>query len=90
MLRKDPTSLETKTICYWEELLSNRTNQNYLPLFLQNKAQLINHNLSPVNFNIIPDPVGPIKTSLLMAQTQVVADKAKEYGMNKLTPFTGN
>jgi hypothetical protein len=29
-------------------------------------------------------------TSILMAQTQVVADKAKEYGMNKLTPFTGN
>jgi hypothetical protein len=25
-----------------------------------------------------------------MAQTQVVADKAKEYGMNKPTPFTGN
>jgi hypothetical protein len=25
-----------------------------------------------------------------MAQTQVVADKAKEYGMNKLTPFTGD
>jgi hypothetical protein len=23
-------------------------------------------------------------TSILMAQTQVVADKAKEYGMNKL------
>jgi hypothetical protein len=29
-------------------------------------------------------------TSILMVQTQVVADKAKEYGMNKLTPFTGN
>jgi hypothetical protein len=25
-----------------------------------------------------------------MVQTQVVADKAKEYGMNKLTPFTGD
>jgi hypothetical protein len=25
-----------------------------------------------------------------MAQTQVVADKAKEYGMNKPTPFTGD
>jgi hypothetical protein len=25
-----------------------------------------------------------------MAQTQIVADKAKEYRMNKLTPFTGN
>jgi hypothetical protein len=29
-------------------------------------------------------------TSILMAQTQVVADKAKEYGMNKLMPFTGD
>jgi hypothetical protein len=29
-------------------------------------------------------------TSILMAQTQVVADKAKEYGMNKPMPFTGN
>jgi hypothetical protein len=29
-------------------------------------------------------------TSILMTQTQVVADKAKEYGMNKLTPFTGD
>jgi hypothetical protein len=28
--------------------------------------------------------------SILMAQTQVVADKAKEYGINKLTPFTGD
>jgi hypothetical protein len=25
-----------------------------------------------------------------MVQTQVVADKAKEYGMNKPMPFTGN
>jgi hypothetical protein len=45
---------------------------------------------SLVTFNIKPDPVGPIMTSILMAQTQVVADKAKEYGMNKLTPFTGD
>jgi hypothetical protein len=29
-------------------------------------------------------------TSIPMAQTQVVASKAKEYGMNKPTPFTGN
>jgi hypothetical protein len=29
-------------------------------------------------------------TSIPMAQTQVVADKAKEYGMNKATPFTGD
>jgi hypothetical protein len=28
--------------------------------------------------------------SILMAQTQVVVDKAKEYGMNKPTPFTSN
>jgi hypothetical protein len=28
--------------------------------------------------------------SIPMAQTQVVADKAKEYGMNKPMPFTGN
>jgi hypothetical protein len=27
-------------------------------------------------------------TSIPMAQTQVAANKAKEYGMNKLTPFT--
>jgi hypothetical protein len=45
---------------------------------------------SPVTFDIKPNPVGPIMTSILMAQTQVVADKAKEYGMNKPTPFTGN
>jgi hypothetical protein len=45
---------------------------------------------SPVTFNIKPNPVGPIMTSILMAQTQVVADKAKEYGINKLAPFTGN
>jgi hypothetical protein len=44
---------------------------------------------SPVTFNIKPNPVGPIMTSIPMAQTQVVADKAKEYGMNKPTPFTG-
>jgi hypothetical protein len=29
-------------------------------------------------------------TNPLIVQTQVVADRAKEYGMNKLTPFTGN
>jgi hypothetical protein len=29
-------------------------------------------------------------TSIPMAQTQVVADKAKEYSMNKPTPFTSN
>jgi hypothetical protein len=45
---------------------------------------------SPVTFNIKPNPVGPIMMSIPMAQTQAVADKAKEYGMNKPTPFTGN
>jgi hypothetical protein len=45
---------------------------------------------SPVTFNIRPDSVGPITTSIPMAQTQVVADKAKKYGMNKLMPFTGD
>jgi hypothetical protein len=45
---------------------------------------------SPVTFNIKPNPIRPIMTSILMAQTQVVADKEKEYGMNKPTPFTGN
>jgi hypothetical protein len=44
----------------------------------------------PVTFDIKPNPVGPIMTSIPMAQTQVVADKAKEYGMNKPTPFTGD
>jgi hypothetical protein len=44
----------------------------------------------PVIFDIKPNPVGPIMMSILMAQTQVVADKAKEYGMNKPMPFTGN
>jgi hypothetical protein len=45
---------------------------------------------SPVTFDIKPDPVRPIMTSIPMAQTQVVANKAKEYGMNKLMPFTGD
>jgi hypothetical protein len=45
---------------------------------------------SPVTFDIKPNPVGPIMTSIPMAQTQVVADKAKEYGINKATPFTGD
>jgi hypothetical protein len=45
---------------------------------------------SLVIFNIKPDPVGPIMMSIPMAQTQVVANKAKEYGMNKPTPFTGD
>jgi hypothetical protein len=45
---------------------------------------------SPVTFDIKPNPVRHIMTSILMAQTQVVADKAKEYGINKPTPFTGD
>jgi hypothetical protein len=45
---------------------------------------------SPVTFDIKPDPVGPIMTNPLVMQTQVVADKAKEYGMNKPVPFTSN
>jgi hypothetical protein len=45
---------------------------------------------SPVTFDIKPNSVGPIMTSILMAQTQVVANKAKKYGMNKPTPFTGD
>jgi hypothetical protein len=45
---------------------------------------------SPITFDIKPNPVGPIMTSIPMAQTQVVADKAKEYSMNKPTPFTGD
>jgi hypothetical protein len=45
---------------------------------------------SPVTFDIKPNPIGPIMMSILMAQTQVVANKAKKYKMNKLTPFTGD
>jgi hypothetical protein len=45
---------------------------------------------SPVTFDIKPNPFRPIMMSIPMAQTQVVADKAKEYGMNKPTPFTGD
>jgi hypothetical protein len=45
---------------------------------------------APVTFDIKPDPVEAIMTSIPMAQTQVVADKTKEYRMNKPTPFTGD
>jgi hypothetical protein len=45
---------------------------------------------SPVTFDIKPDPVGPIMTNPPVIQTQVVANKAKEYKMNKPTPFTGS
>jgi hypothetical protein len=45
---------------------------------------------SSVTFDIKPNPIGPIMTSIQMAQTQVVADKANKYGMNKPMPFTGD
>jgi hypothetical protein len=97
-LRKNSTNLEAKRICYSEEHLLNKMNQNSLPLFMQNKTQKTKHSPTPtshlyqypVTFNIKPDPVGPIMTNPPVLQTQVVADKAKEYGMNKPTPFTGN
>jgi hypothetical protein len=44
----------------------------------------------PVTFDIKPDSIGPIMTNPLVIQTQVVANKAKEYGMNRPTPFTGD
>jgi hypothetical protein len=44
----------------------------------------------PVTSDIKPDPIGPIMTNPPIIQTQVVADKAKEYGMNKPTAFTGD
>jgi hypothetical protein len=64
---------------------------------MQNKTQLNKHNLtpiksfvfgdyqSPVTSDIIPDPVKPIMMNPLIAQTQVVADKAKEYGIVRAT-----
>jgi hypothetical protein len=45
---------------------------------------------SPVTFDIKPDPIGPIMMNIPMAQIQVVANKAKEYKINKPTPFTGD
>jgi hypothetical protein len=45
---------------------------------------------SPVTFDIKPDPVGPIMTNPPVIQTQVVANEAKEYRMNKSTPFTSD
>jgi hypothetical protein len=41
----------------------------------------------PVTFDIEPERVGPIMMNPLVIQTQVVA---KEYGMNKPMPFTGD
>jgi hypothetical protein len=100
-LRKDPTNLKARRTCYLEEHPLNKTNQNFLPLYAeQNPAEqaqphsfqlfVFKDYQSPVTVDIKPNPVGPIMTSILMAQTQVVADKAKEYGMNKPMPFTGN
>jgi hypothetical protein len=42
---------------------------------------------SLVTFDIKPDPVGPIMTSIPMVKTQVVADKAKESLRNKRDRF---
>jgi hypothetical protein len=85
-------------------LKSKQTNPNSPPLFMQketplNKLLPRSHPIqtfrfpeyqSPVTFNIdpIPDPVKPVMALSLVTQTQV--EKPKEYGMNKLTPFTGN
>jgi hypothetical protein len=101
-LRKDPTNLEVKRICYSEEHQSNKTNQNFSASFYteQNPADqaqphpyhsfVFGDYQSPVTFDIKPDPIGPIMTNPPVIQTQVVANKAKEYGMNKPTPFTGD
>jgi hypothetical protein len=45
---------------------------------------------SPVTFDIKSDPIKPIMMNPSVIQTQVVANKAKEYGMNKPMPFTGD
>jgi hypothetical protein len=102
-LRKDPTNLEIKRIYYSEEHLHIEQDKPELSASFYtewnpaDQAQPHPYQSSvfrdyqfPVNFNIVPDPVGPIMTSIPMAQTQVVADKAKGYGMNKPTPFAGN
>jgi hypothetical protein len=100
-LKKDPTNLKAKRIHYSEEHPLNKTNQSFLPLYTeQNPAEqaqphpyqsfVFKDYQSPVTFDIKPNPIRPIMMSIPMAQTQVVADKAKEYRMNKLTPFTGD
>jgi hypothetical protein len=45
---------------------------------------------SPVTFDVapIPIPAVPVMATSVAALTQV--EKPKEYGMNKLTPFTGD
>jgi hypothetical protein len=42
-------SLEVKRICYSEEPLLNKTNQNCLPLSMQNEIWLNKHNPTPIN-----------------------------------------
>jgi hypothetical protein len=69
---------------YTEQNLADQVQPHPYQLFVFRDYQ------SPVNFDIVPDPVGPIMTNPPVIQTQVVADKAKEYRMNKPMPFTGN
>jgi hypothetical protein len=99
-LRKDPTNLKARRTCYLEEHPSNKTKLSASFYAEQNPAEqaqphpyqlfVFKDYQSPVTFDIKPNPIGPIMTSILMVQTQVVAKKAKKYGMNKPTPFTGN
>jgi hypothetical protein len=48
-LRKDPTNLKAKRICYSEEHPLNKTNQSFLPLFMQNKTPQNRHNPILIN-----------------------------------------
>jgi hypothetical protein len=99
MLRKDPTNLEAKRFrgtlikqdkselsasFYAEQDPADQAQPHPYQSFVFKDYQ------SPVTFDIKPDPVGPIMMNPLVIKTQVVADKAKEYGINKLTPFTGD
>jgi hypothetical protein len=43
-------SLEAKRIHYSEEHQSNKMNQNFLPLFMQNKTLQTRHNLTFTNY----------------------------------------
>jgi hypothetical protein len=42
-------NLEAKRICYSEEPLLSRMNQNSLPLSTKNETQQTKHNLTPTN-----------------------------------------
>jgi hypothetical protein len=102
MSRKDPTNLkarknslfrgtpikqdepELSASFYAEQNLAEQAQPHPFQSFVFKDYQ------SPVTFDIEPNPIGPIMTSIPMVQTQVVANKAKEYSMNKLTPFTGD